>query len=274
MMRLATVRLENRTAAVRVDGDTVVEIAGARDVGELLQDKDWSERAGVASGRQHSVGDLDFAPVVPRPNKIICVGLNYRQHILEVGLPIPEYPTLFAKFSPALIGASDTIELPAVAKNIDWEAELGLIIGAHARAVTESEAHKVIAGYTVANDISARDWQMRTTEWLQGKTFANTTPVGPYLVTADEAGPGADISCEVNGELMQKASTADLVFGPGALVSYISTILPLEPGNIILTGTPGGVGFAQKPPRQLQDGDQVVTRIDGIGECRNTCHSV
>lgn len=272
-MRLATVRLDGRTAAVRIDDDVAVEV-GSPDVGTLLQDSGWRQRAADAAGPAHDGAALGYAPLVPRPPKIICVGLNYRSHILETGHPVPEYPTLFAKFAPALIGASDDIELSSAVASWDWEAELGLVIGSPAHRVDETAARDAIAGYTVVNDVSARDWQMRTSEWLQGKTFARTTPIGPHLVTPDEAGEAHEITCEVAGELMQKANTGDLVFGPTALVSYISTILPLEPGDVVVTGTPGGVGFARTPPRLLADGEEVVTRISGVGECRNTCRRV
>jgi acylpyruvate hydrolase len=269
-VKLATVRLNGQTQAVVIDGEEAVE-AGAPDVGALLADADWRRRAAAADGTRHSLAALDYAPLVPRPSKIICVGLNYRAHILETGAPIPEYPTLFAKFAPALIGAFDDIRLPDAAEQMDWEAELCLVVGAQAYQINEARAESVIAGYTVANDVSARDWQLRTPQWLQGKTFARTTPVGPCLVTPDEAGTNHEITCEVAGKPMQKANTGDLVFGPSKLVSYISTILPLEPGDLILTGTPGGVGFALSPQRWLADGEEVVTRISGVGECRNAC---
>lgn len=269
-MKLATIRVNGQTQAVLVDGEEAVEV-GAPDVGALLADGEWRQRAAAADGPRHDVTTLDYAPLVPRPSKIICVGLNYRAHILEVGQPLPEYPTLFAKFAPALIGAFDDIQLADVVEQMDWEAELGLVVGADAYRVDEARAEAVIAGYTVCNDVSARDWQLRTAQWLQGKTFARTTPVGPWLVTPDEAGLAHEVSCEVGGKLMQKATTADLVFGPAQLVSYISTILPLEPGDLIMTGTPGGVGIALSPQRWLADGEQVVTRISGVGECRNVC---
>jgi acylpyruvate hydrolase len=269
-MKLATVRRDGRTTAVRIDGDTAVDL-GHPDVGALLAEPDWRQRSSAADGPRSDAGALDYAPLVPRPSKIICVGLNYREHILETGSPIPEYPTLFAKFAPALIGAHDDVQLSDAAASWDWEAELGVVIGFPVYRVGEAAAAAAIGGYTVVNDISARDWQTRTSEWLQGKTFARTTPLGPHLVTPDEAGDVHEISCEVNGEPVQKASTGDLVFGPAALVAYLSTILPLEPGDVILTGTPGGVGVARTPPRRLADGDVVLTRISGIGECRNTC---
>jgi acylpyruvate hydrolase len=189
-----------------------------------------------------------------------------------MGRELPEHPTLFAKFRCTLIGANDEIVLPAVSEKVDWEAELAVIIGRRARHVSEADATGAIAGYAVLNDISARDYQDRTLQWLQGKTFEGTTPLGPWLVTSDEAGgPSREITCEVEGETMQKSDTADLVFSPAALVSYISSIVTLEPGDVIATGTPGGVGHARKPPRYLADGETVVTRIAGLGECRNVC---
>jgi acylpyruvate hydrolase len=226
----------------------------------------------ATGGSRRTVDALDYAPLVVRPDKIVCVGLNYRNHILEMGRELPEHPTLFAKFTSSLIGANDEIVLPAVSATVDWEAELAVVIGGRARHVSEREAVGAIAGYSVLNDVSVRDFQYRTLQWLQGKTFEHSTPVGPWLVTRDESpGPDREITCEVEGELMQKADTADLVFGPAALVSYISSILTLEPGDIIATGTPGGVGAARDPQRFLQDGETVVTQIAGVGELRNVC---
>ena len=270
-MKLATIRDDNGTRAVRIDGDEAVELAAA-DVGELLRAPGWRDAAAGADGPRRPVAGLDYAPLVPRPDKIVCVGLNYRNHILETGREPPEHPTLFAKYRAALIGAHDDIVLPAVSDRVDWEAELAVVIGAPARHVTVEEAPACIAGYSVLNDVSVRDYQNRTLQWLQGKTFEASTPVGPWLVTADESpGPSREISCEVSGEQMQKADTADLVFDPATLVAYISDVITLEPGDIIATGTPGGVGGARTPPRFLGEGDVVVTRIAGVGECRNTC---
>jgi len=270
-MKLATIRDGGRTVAVRIDGDEAVALEAA-DVGGVLRRDDWRSWASSSGGSSRSVETLDYAPLVVRPDKIVCVGLNYRNHILEFGRELPDHPTLFAKFTSSLIGAGDEIVLPAVSDMVDWEAELAVVIGARARHVTESEATDAIAGYSVLNDVSVRDFQNRTLQWLQGKTFEHSTPVGPWLVTRDESpGPDREITCEVEGELMQKADTADLVFGPAALVSYISAILTLEPGDIIATGTPGGVGAARNPQRFLHDGETVVTRIAGIGELRNVC---
>lgn len=270
-MKLATIRTDGGTQAVRIDdngtgGGEAVEL-GAPDLGEFLRRPDWRTAAASASGPRHDLAGLDYAPPVPRPEKVICVGLNYRTHILEMGRELPEYPTLFAKFARALVGAHDPVELPAGSEKVDWEAELGVVIGTEIRHATPEQAAAAIAGYTVVNDVTARDYQNRTLQWLQGKTFERSTPVGPWLVT--DARPGA-ISCEVDGDVMQKADTADLVFGAADLVAYISGIITLAPGDLIATGTPGGVGQARKPPRYLAEGSRLVTRVEGVGELRNT----
>jgi acylpyruvate hydrolase len=271
-VRLGTIRGSGGTQAVRIDGERAIEVPGAADLGQLLADADWFSRAESAGGTVHDVAAVDFAPLVPAPDKIVCVGLNYRNHILEMGRELPEHPTLFAKFRGALIGAHDDIALDSVVDSLDWEAELAVVIGRAARHVSVDDARGAIAGYSVLNDVSARDWQYRTMQWLQGKTFEHSTPVGPWMATTEEfAGLAGEITCEVNGEVMQQADIGDLLFGPAALVSYISSIITLLPGDVIATGTPGGVGAARQPPRFLQDGDVVTTRIAGLGECRNTC---
>jgi acylpyruvate hydrolase len=210
---------------------------------------------------------------VPAPEKIICVGLNDGSHAEETGLGVPEYPTLFAKYARALIGPRDDILLPRNSSRVDWEAELAVVIGRVSRHLEEAEAGEAIAGYTVANDVSMRDWQVRTRQWLQGKTFETSTPVGPALVTLDELDdPDAvRVTCEVNGELMQETSTTDLVFSPAALVAYVSSIITLVPGDLILTGTPSGIGARMEPPRFLAPGDVVRTAIAGVGEIVNSC---
>jgi acylpyruvate hydrolase len=264
-MRLATIRTGSGTTAVRIDGDTAVE-CGAADVGTLLTTEDWPTAAADASGAEHMAAELDYAPVIPRPSKIICVGLNYRSHITEMGRELPSYPTLFAKYPEALIGPYDTLTLPAESDQVDWEAELAVVVGCRTRHVDRAGALAAIAGYTIINDVTLRDWQFRTPEWLQGKTFEATAPFGPHLVTPDELAPDAKISCVIDEDVVQESTIADLLFDAGDLISYISTILTLNPGDVIATGTTGGVGHARTPPRYLQDGQTLVTRIAGIGE--------
>ena len=270
-MKLATIRDGGRTRAVRIEGDRAIAL-GASDIGEVLRRDEWVSWAEGQTGGTRPVNDLDFAPLIVTPEKIFCVGLNYRAHILEGGRDVPTHPTLFAKFARALVGARDDVILPTESERVDWEAELAVIIGRTCRRVPADVAGDYIAGYTILNDVSVRDWQNRTLQWLQGKTWERSTPLGPYLVTPDEAGdPSWDITCEVDGELMQDANTGDLVFGPHELVAYISTIITLAPGDVIATGTPGGVGFARTPPRFLEDGSVMVTRIGPLDECRNMC---
>ena len=270
-MRLATVRTASGLRAVRIEGARAIEL-DAPDVGALLQGPEWSARARQADGPTHDADALDFAPLVPRPDKIVCVGLNYRSHIVETGAETPTHPTLFAKYASALVGARDDIVLPTVSTQVDWEAELAVVVGAPARDVDADAARSAIAGYSVLNDVSMRDWQHRTSEWLQGKTFESSTPLGPVLVTADDLDATAlDVVCEVDGEQVQHGNTADLVFDPATLIAYISAIFTLVPGDVIATGTPAGVGHARTPARYLEDGAVVVTRITGIGELRNRC---
>ncbi|WP_432826284.1 fumarylacetoacetate hydrolase family protein [Dactylosporangium sp. CA-092794] len=271
-MRLATLRSGGSTRAVRVDGDVLVDL-GFSDVGALLSLEDWQARAHAITGRTYPADGAEFDPIVPAPSKVVCVGLNYRNHILEMGRDLPAYPTLFAKYADALIGASDDIVRPEETGGFDWEVELALVIGRPARRVRGAAAERAIAGFTVLNDITCRDWQFRTREWLQGKTWDSTTPVGPVLVTPDElpggVRPALDLRLLVDGEVMQSDSTGDLVFDPVTLVEYVSTIVRLNPGDIIATGTPGGVGQARTPQRFLVGGETVVAEIDGIGRLEN-----
>jgi len=270
-VKLATLRTAEGTRAILVEGERYAEL-GARDVGAFLAQEDWRAQAEAVRPERRLAG-AGLAPVVPRPGKILCVGLNYRNHILEMGRELPKYPTLFAKYPEALVGPADPIALPPESDAVDWEAELAVIIGATVRRASEAEAEAAIAGFSVLNDVTTRDWQYRTPMWLQGKTFEGTTPFGPYLVTPDElpggTTPALALSCSVDGEQVQKAGTDDLVFNPVELVRYASTILTLRPGDVIATGTPGGVGHARKPPRYLSDGAVLVTEISGLGRLEN-----
>lgn len=268
-MKLLTLRTENGTVAVRQDGDTLTEIDGFTDVGVLLASDSWEQTAAEANGATHAADGADLAAVVPAPGKIICVGHNYRNHIKEMGREIPAHPTLFAKYAESLIGPNDDLALPQESDTVDWEAELAVVIGKKGRRISEADAADHIAGYAVLNDVSMRDYQFRTIQWLQGKTWEASTPFGPALVTKDEFSAGPLMTSEVDGEVMQQTPTGDLVFTPEFLVSYISTIITLNPGDVIATGTPGGVGHARDPKRYLQEGEVLVTTIEGLGQLKN-----
>ncbi|MFF2009991.1 fumarylacetoacetate hydrolase family protein [Streptomyces sp. NPDC058195] len=270
-MKLATIRTTDGTRAVRLDGDRLVDL-GYADLGELFAEADWQDRAAAASGASRPVEGADFAPVVPNPSKIICVGHNYTNHIKEMGRELPDYPTLFPKFADTLLGAGDDIVKPAETDALDWEVELAVVIGRAVRRADEQRAADAIAGFTVMNDISARDWQFRTIEWTQGKIWEASTPVGPYVVTPDEVGgvrPSLEVRTVVDGQVMQHDDTGTLLFDPVFLVQYISTVTTLRPGDIIATGTPAGVGNARDPKVFLRPGNTVVTEISGLGTCTN-----
>jgi acylpyruvate hydrolase len=212
-----------------------------------------------------------FRPVVPHPGKIICVGLNYHAHIEETDRDVPEYPVLFTKFASSLTGPFDPIPCPPESEAIDYEGELAVVIGRRTRRVATADATQHVAGYTVANDVTARDFQYRTHQWLQGKAWDASTPLGPALVTPDEVpDPGKlNLRTRVNAELVQEASTALLIFSIPTLISTISEFTTLEPGDVILTGTPAGVGFRREPKLLMGDGDVVSVEIDGVGRLEN-----
>ncbi|MBV9660558.1 MAG: fumarylacetoacetate hydrolase family protein [Acidimicrobiales bacterium] len=271
-MKLATVRgADGATHAARLEDSEAVLLPFA-DVGHLLANSGrWPTEAGE-TGERRAIEEVTFCPVVPAPSKIFCVGLNYLRHIQEQGRPVPDHPSLFAKFPEAITGPYDDIALPGTSTSVDWEAELVVVIGRTVRDAGPQGAADAIAGFTTGNDVSMRDWQHRTTQWLQGKTWGSSSPVGPVLVTTDEIGsarPDLRVSCLVDDQTMQDARTSDLLFDPVHIVSYVSTIITLRPGDLIFTGTPEGVGAARTPPVFLQPGQVVTTRIEGIGEMRN-----
>ena len=270
-MRLLTFHTEHGPRAGRLEGDVVVEFDAA-DVGAVLAAGELGET--TETGRSHPLADLRLAPPVLAPAKVICIGQNYEAHIREEGGQLPKFPTLFNKFARTLIGPQDPIQLPRNSEKVDWEVELAFYVGRPIRHASETDALAAIAGYTVLNDVSMRDWQSRTTQWLQGKAFESTTPVGPWMVTPDEIDPlKLRVLCEVDGQVMQDSTTADLVFKPAQIAAYISEFITLEPGDLIATGTPSGVGNFRNPPVYLKAGQVVRTHIDGIGECVNVCES-
>lgn len=266
-MRLATIRTSQGTRAALMTGDdTATLYQDIPDVGALLQRPDWASLA--ATGTSVDVAEEDFAPVIPRPGKVICVGLNYAKHIREMGHEQPKVPTLFIKFPEALIGAFDCADVPAFAHECaDFEGELAVVIGAPARNVSAAKASGVIAGYTIINDFTMRDFQNQTQQWHQGKSFERTAGFGPWLDTDFQ--PGGQLTTRVNEEVMQADSTGDLIFTPADLIEFISRIYTLQPGDVIATGTPEGVGHARDPKRYLRDGDVVEVTVDGLGAISN-----
>lgn len=271
-MRLATLRSAHGTVAARVESDsTAVTIDGYTDVGALLQQDNWREIAEQTTGDPVSFAPADLEAVVPAPRKIVCVGLNYANHIKEMGRELPGVPTLFVKFPDALTGPFDDVLVPDYATGaLDWEGELAVVIGQHARRVKEADAADHIAGYAVMNDYTLRDFQYRTLQWHQGKSLEKSAGFGPWMTTADSFELGGELATYLGDEKMQTTPTDDLVFSPAQLIEFISHIYPLDPGDVIVTGTPGGVGHARNPKRYIGDGDVVKVEIDGLGHIANT----
>jgi 2-keto-4-pentenoate hydratase/2-oxohepta-3-ene-1,7-dioic acid hydratase in catechol pathway len=219
----------------------------------------------------YSLGTVKLLAPIPKPRKLICVGLNYRDHAAETGSEIPDVPTIFNKFATSVIGPGDNIVLPKLSKKPDYEAEFAFVVGKGGRHIKAEDWRNHIFGYTIVNDVSARDYQRATTQWLMGKTFDTFAPMGPWIVTADSIqDPHAlDISIEINGETLQKSNTRELIFKIPDLLVFLSGVFTLEPGDIVSTGTPAGVGGARNPPRFLRPGDDVAVKIPAIGELRN-----
>jgi 2-keto-4-pentenoate hydratase/2-oxohepta-3-ene-1,7-dioic acid hydratase in catechol pathway len=211
-----------------------------------------------------------MAVPIPRPGKIVCVGLNYRDHAEEQGAELPEAPLLFAKFTTSLIGPGDPIVIPPIVTKCDYEAELGVVLGATVRQVSRENALEAVAGYVVANDVSARDLQFGDGQWTRGKSPDTFCPVGPLVPAADVRDPHSlPIRAILNGEVVQDSTTANLVFGVDEVISYASQTATLEAGDLILTGTPAGVGIFRDPPRLLRPGDEITIEIDGVGTLTN-----
>ncbi|MEK5101817.1 fumarylacetoacetate hydrolase family protein [Cytobacillus sp. FSL M8-0252] len=218
-----------------------------------------------------SVSDVKIEAPVPAPGKMICVGHNYSEHILEMKRELPPHPVVFAKFANTVVGPQDDIPFHPISEQLDYEAEFAFVIGQRARNVSQDEALKYVAGYTIVNDVTYRDLQRRTLQWLQGKAVDGSAPMGPWLITTDELTDpsGLEIVLTVNGEERQRSNTANLVFSVPYLVEFLSNIMTLEPGDIILTGTPGGVGVARNPQVFLKDGDIVRIEVDQVGVLEN-----
>ena len=274
-MRLVSYRSEDGICA------GVQMVNGILDAGGLLGEHPIGlrrlledGRLGELAGRAERAADAEPAsvlrllPPVPDPDKIICIGLNYRSHAAEAGIDPPEQPTFFAKFSNALVPAGAMVELPAASEKVDYEAEVAFVVGRRCKEVDPDEAVDAVAGYMLLNDLSARDLQFATPQWMPGKVFDGSAPCGPALVTPDEAGPPDEISftLDLNGERMQEASTSDLIFSVPELIARLSRWMTLEPGDIVSTGTPSGVGSVREPRVWLRPGDEIVISSPTLGE--------
>jgi len=220
---------------------------------------------------KYRLKNIQLLAPIPRPRKLICVGLNYRDHAAETGAQIPTVPTIFNKFATAVIGPGANILLPRVSHSIDYEAEFAFVISRGGRNIAGTDWQEHVFGYTIVNDVTARDYQRATSQWLMGKTFDTFAPMGPWIITPDEIPDphDLDIQLEVNGELLQDSNTRELIFKIPDLIAFLSSVFTLEPGDVISTGTPAGVGFVRKPPRFLHPDDEITVRIPAIGELRN-----
>jgi acylpyruvate hydrolase len=268
-VRFASCSLGDRRFAGLVERDLVRPLLDVTELGretpaELLSDPPLSdERVPLA--------EVTLRPVVPRPGKVVCMGLNYRAHVDEGVYDVPDYPVLFSKFAETLVAAGDPVLVPPESEAVDYEAELAFVIGRRVRRASGPAALDAVAGYTVANDVSMRDYQYKTHQWLPGKNWADSTPLGPFLVTPDEVGDphDLDISLELNGERMQSGNTRQFIFDIPAMIATISEFVPLAPGDVVLTGTPSGVGYRREPKVLLRDGDRVVVEIERVGRLEN-----
>jgi acylpyruvate hydrolase len=269
-MRFASVLHDGAPLAVAIEGDRAIPLDGIDELGPVTP-LSLLRIAPLDRESSLSLDEVQRRPVVPRPGKVICVGLNYAAHIEETRRERSDYPVLFTKFATTLAGPFDPIPLPAEAEAIDYEGELTVVIGERGRRIPPERALDHVAGYAVANDVSMRDYQYKTHQWLQGKAWDASTPVGPDLVTLDEITEPLTLRTFVNGEKVQEASTELLIFDVPTLVSVVSEFATIEPGDLILTGTPGGVGYRREPPLLLGDGDVVAVEVEGFGRIENRC---
>jgi acylpyruvate hydrolase len=274
-MRLVSYRHDGAVRYGALDAnDRVIDLRAAdpslppalKDALPSLRDRATAEGTGTTP-----LADLELLPVICDPQKIICIGVNYADHAAETGAEPPPYPTVFAKFANALIAHGDPIVLPAASAKPDYEGELAVVIGRAGKHISEDDALAHVAGYTAMNDVSARDFQNHTSQWVIGKTPDTFAPLGPVLVTAAEVPDPQQLTLRttVSGEVLQEASTADMLFPVRRLIAYLSQVMTLQPGDVIATGTPSGIGAARTPPRFLRRGDTVTVTIDGLTELTN-----
>ena len=280
-MHFATFEHHGHTHAGVVSNDTVISLktAGFDDVLSVIQGGSEALRRTQSFVRQapatasFPLSSIKLRAPIPRPPKILCMGLNYRDHAAEAKLEIPKYPVLFAKYNNTVIASGENIVLPRVSRKPDYEAELGFVIGKGGRHIAVENWRDHVFGYLNCNDVSARDYQMSVSQWTMGKNFDTFCPMGPWIVSTDEIQDphDLDISLTLNGERMQHSNTRELIFKIPETIAYLSSVMTLEPGDVVLTGTPSGVGFGRTPPRWLLPGDEVVVHVQGLGELRNIC---
>lgn len=282
-MKLATLQTDAGPRAAALVGSDYVDLHATdsslpASVRQILEGGPAALQAAAAASKspkavKHSAERARLLAPVPDPQKIVCLGLNYRDHAAESGAPIPKEPVLFSKYPTALIGHGQNIVLPPVSNEVDYEAELVIVIGKGGRHLKAETAMSHVAGYTVGHDVSARDWQLKKDQkqWMVGKTFDTFAPMGPVLVTADEVPDphNLPIRLRLNGQTMQDSNTKQMIFPIGTVLAYLSQVFTLTVGDLIFTGTPPGVGFAKKPPVFLKAGDVVEVEIDGLGTLRN-----
>jgi 2-keto-4-pentenoate hydratase/2-oxohepta-3-ene-1,7-dioic acid hydratase in catechol pathway len=282
-MRFATIETPQGAKAVAVEDQHYIDLQSVNpmvpaSLRQILASgaaalRAVEDAASHPQATKHNLATARFLPPIPDPPKIVCLGLNYADHAKEGGVPVPKDPVLFSKYATALIGHGDAIVLPPVSNEVDYEAELVVVVGKRGRHLTADQAMGYVAGYTMGHDVSARDWQLKKDgkQWMVGKTFDTFAPLGPVLVTSDEVpNPHSlGIRLRLNGATMQNSNTNQMIFPVSAVVAYLSQVFTLEPGDLIFTGTPPGVGFARKPPVYLQAGDVVEVEIDGLGVLRN-----
>ena len=252
-----------------MDTDGACHQAAVRLLHELDEDR---EGALSQEGAILPLGEVQLEAPIPRPGKVICIGLNYRDHAEESGMDIPEEPLVFSKFSSCVVPHGAEVVLPEGANEVDYEAEFGVVIGRTASRVSEADARAHVLGYCNVNDVSARDFQFKDGQWQRGKACDTFCPMGPFILTADEVADPEQlrIRFRLNGDTMQDSSTKQLIFGIDALIAYLSRYITLEPGDLISTGTPPGVGFARKPPIYVQPGDVMEVEVEGLGVLKNT----
>ena len=271
-MRLVSFLKEDRWCPALRRGDSIVEIADSDLASAQAVISAVTQGRRLTEGASHRLADVTLGLPVPDPGKIICIGLNYVDHAKEGGNPIPDYPAVFLRTRSSLVAHRQPLVRPLCSDKFDYEAELAIVIGKPARGVSETEALSCVFGYSCFNDGSIRDYQRKSTQWTMGKNFDGTGPFGPDIVTADELPIGAvglRVASRLNGQTMQNGNTADMIFPVARTVALMSEVMTLEPGDVIITGTPAGVGYARKPPVFLRPGDVCEIEIEGVGTLSN-----